>query len=47
MSVKKTIHVSLDYAYVFNYYWFGAIRVNGIGNPGIWKWVDGSNVTIE
>ena len=30
-----------------NYYWFGGTRVAGTGNPGTWKWQDGTDVTYS
>ena len=29
-----------------NWYWLGARRVDGTGNPGIWKWQDGTDVNL-
>ena len=30
-----------------NGYWFGATKVDGTGNPGTWKWQDGTDVVLE
>ena len=42
------LNASLDYIPSrYNWYWLGARRVEGSGNPGIWQWMDGSDVIIE
>ena len=48
MSInRKNLLFFSDYKpSVFNDYWLEARRVDGSGNPGIQKWLDGADVNV-